>query len=60
MKGHFWGRINLYYEIMKGFIRKRELYYEKIIRENNILYILHRKGIWWKERFIRKREVYNH
>ena len=33
MKGDF---------IMKGFIRRREFYYEQIIRENNIL---HRKGI---------------
>ena len=44
MKGHFGGRRNLYYERTfhyEKFFRKRELYSEKNIRENNIL---HKKG----------------
>ena len=45
MKEHF---------IMKSFFRKRELYSEKNIRENNIL---HKKGEK-KDSFIRKRELY--
>ena len=47
MKEHF---------IMKGFIRKRrELYSEKIIRENNIL---HKKGIWKKRIVLLGKESY--